>query len=401
MANANARLERLHRRNAVRGQTEPIFRCQHISAEEEEEEDLESSYLPSGRTEPSLFFTATATSHARSGSQLALAQALAMAQELLHYQPTADGHEGWRARIADLVAIANEDPALGGAQGAREPDPTAGHHAPGAGNGKAAQAKKVVSHATSLTRGEPSCQIVQHALEDARVSLERRRENHDHAIDDIGEAGKNVKVTGDPVYNPGCLALTRQQRYVVWPDKFKPDIGARYDGTSNPVEFLQLYVIAVQAVRGDQCAMANWFPMALKDAPRTWLMNLPHESVTLWKDFCRQFVANFMPTYERPATKNDLKAVHQYKGETLRQYIQRFSQMRSKIPRISNEEVISAFSMGVTDIKMREKLSVNDELTSIVRLFEIADRCAKAEEGRLFMHNLPEVLPPKAEVQGP
>jgi hypothetical protein len=55
--------------------------------------------------------------------------------------------------------------------------------------------------------------------------------------------------------------------------------------------------------------MANWFPMALKDTPRTWLMNLPHESVTSWKDLCRQFVANFMPTYEHPATKNDLKAV--------------------------------------------------------------------------------------------
>jgi hypothetical protein len=55
--------------------------------------------------------------------------------------------------------------------------------------------------------------------------------------------------------------------------------------------------------------------------------------------------------------------------------------MRNKIPRISNEEVISAFSMGVSDIKMREKLSVNNEMTSVVRLFEIADRCAKAEEG--------------------
>jgi hypothetical protein len=62
--------------------------------------------------------------------------------------------------------------------------------------------------------------------------------------------------------------------------------------------------------------------------------------------------------------KNDLKAVRQYKGETLRQYIQRFSQMRNKIPQIYNEEVISAFSMGVADIKMKEKLSVNDELTS-------------------------------------
>jgi hypothetical protein len=179
----------------------------------------------------------------------------------------------------------------------------------------------VVSRAASLPRGEPSCQIIQRAPEDARVSLERRRENHDRAIDDIGEAGKNVKVTKDPVYNPGFLPLTRQQRYVVWPDKFRPDIGACYDGTSNPVEFLQLYVVAVQAVRGDQRVMANWFLMALKGAPRTWFMNLPHESITSWKDLCRQFIANFMPTYERPATKNDLKAVRQYMGETLRQYI--------------------------------------------------------------------------------
>jgi hypothetical protein len=75
--------------------------------------------------------------------------------------------------------------------------------------------------------------------------------------------------------------------------------------------------------------------------------------------------------------------------------------MRNKIPRISNEEVISAFSTGVSDIKMREKLSVNDELTSIVRLFEIAERCAKAEEGRLFVHNMPEMLPPKPKSKDP
>jgi hypothetical protein len=98
---------------------------------------------------------------------------------------------------------------------------------------------------------------------------------------------------------------------VVWPDKFRPDVGARYDGSSNPIEFLQLYIIAVQAARGDRHVMANWFPMALKDVARTWLMNLPHDSVTSYKDLCRQFVANFMPTYERPATKNDLKAMRQ------------------------------------------------------------------------------------------
>jgi hypothetical protein len=40
MADANARLEHLRHRNAVRGQTEPIFRHRDVSAEEE---DLESS----------------------------------------------------------------------------------------------------------------------------------------------------------------------------------------------------------------------------------------------------------------------------------------------------------------------------------------------------------------------
>jgi hypothetical protein len=75
--------------------------------------------------------------------------------------------------------------------------------------------------------------------------------------------------------------------------------------------------------------------------------------------------------------------------------------MRNKIPRISNEEVISAFSTGISDVKMREKLSVNDELTSVVRLFEIADCCAKAEEGRLFMHNPLEVLPLKLKSKDP
>ena len=100
--------------------------------------------------------------------------------------------------------------------------------------------------------------------------------------------------------------------------------------------------------------MANWFPMALKDNARSWLMNLPEESVSSWEDLCRQFEANFKPTYDRPASKGDLKAVKQHKGETLRKYIQRFCQVRSRIPNISDQEVINAFATGTTDERMHE-----------------------------------------------
>jgi hypothetical protein len=75
--------------------------------------------------------------------------------------------------------------------------------------------------------------------------------------------------------------------------------------------------------------------------------------------------------------------------------------MRNKIPLISHEEVNSVFSTGVFDIKMKEKLSTNDELTSMVRLFEITNRCAKAEEGRLFMHSAPKLALPKAKPKDP
>jgi hypothetical protein len=59
------------------------------------------------------------------------------------------------------------------------------------------------------------------------------------------------------------------------------------------------------------------------------------------------------------------------------------------------------FSTGVANVKMKEKLSMNDELTSVVRLFEIANRCAKDEEGRLFVHSVLEEAPQKSKSKDP
>jgi hypothetical protein len=101
-----------------------------------------------------------------------------------------------------------------------------------------------------------------------------------------GVVSKNVKVAGELVSNPKCIALANALRYMVWLDKFRPDVATHYDGSSNPVKFLQLYIVTVQAARGDQHVMANWFPMALKDAAQTRLMNLPPELFTSWRDLC-------------------------------------------------------------------------------------------------------------------
>jgi hypothetical protein len=79
------------------------------------------------------------------------------------------------------------------------------------------------------------------------VVLERRHERQIHAVQDIAKAGRHARVKGTPSYNPGCLALVKSMRYVTSLDKFRPEPPPRYDGSTNPVEFLQLYTLGIPA----------------------------------------------------------------------------------------------------------------------------------------------------------
>ena len=67
--------------------------------------------------------------------------------------------------------------------------------------------------------------------------------------------------------------------------------------------------------------------------------------------------------------------------------------MRLKIPKVTDEAIISAFSDGVCDIKMKEELAVHEELWMTLELFNIATKCARAEEGRVSLLEIPVVDP--------
>jgi hypothetical protein len=72
-------------------------------------------------------------------------------------------------------------------------------------------------------------------------------------------------------------------------------------------------------------------------------MNLPEGTLTSWQELCRQFTTNFESAYARPGNETDLHAVRQRPGESLRSFIQRFSQVRNTIPHISNASVVVTF----------------------------------------------------------
>ena len=90
------------------------------------------------------------------------------------------------------------------------------------------------------------------AGEDARVSLERARErrlnfegrnlDHDFAAA-APQTPRDARIQeGVPLASVGCAALADHLRAATWPSKFRPHLPEKYDGTSNPSEFLQVYV---------------------------------------------------------------------------------------------------------------------------------------------------------------
>jgi hypothetical protein len=134
------------------------------------------------------------------------------------------------------------------------------------------------------------------AGEDAQISLERARERRQNiecrnldqdfaAVAPQAPMGTRSQA-GVPLAGVGCAALANHLRAASWPPKFWPHLPEKYDVTSNPSEFLKVYVTAITTAGGNTAVMATYFHVALSGPARTWLMNLAPGSIYSWEELC-------------------------------------------------------------------------------------------------------------------
>jgi hypothetical protein len=99
----------------------------------------------------------------------------------------------------------------------------------------------------------------------------------------------------------------------------------------------------------------------------------------------RVFEENFKGTYMCPGNSWDLRSCKQNPGESLRDYIQRFSRQRTKLPNITDSDVIMAFLSGTTSKEMVRELGRNTPNTAN-ELMDIVTNYATGEEavGAIF-----------------
>jgi hypothetical protein len=120
-------------------------------------------------------------------------------------------------------------------------------------------------------------------------------------------------------------------------------------------------------------------PLFLSDAARPWLEHLPPAQISNWDDLVKAFAGNFQGTYVRPGNSWDLRSCRQQPGESLREYIRRFSKQRTELPNITDSDVIGAFHAGTT---CRDLVSKLDRKTpaKASELMDIATKFASGQE---------------------
>jgi hypothetical protein len=381
-----------------------------------EEEDVSSMPRGSNRPVPGVAVVRAAQQHTSAQTSRAPSRAapgsLSTARELLRHPPSSTASpramKQWRDNVDRLLGMAHS--------GSARPSPRSfrrQHEASASLRSPSEKATPTEDLRVELNRrrvGEDAPISLERpddlraelnrrrAGEDARVSLERARErrlnfegrNLDQDFAPLApQTLKGARIhTGVPLVGVGCAALADHLRAATWPPKFRPHLPEKYDGTSNPSEFLQVYVTTITAAAGNTVVMASYFHVALTGPAQTWLMNLTPGSVYSWEELCAQFTANFASAYQQHGVEAHLHAVRQEPGETLRAFIARFTKVRGTIPRVSDASIITAFRQGVHDEKMLEKLATHD-VETVTTLFALADKGARAAEGRAW-HSAPQ-----------
>jgi hypothetical protein len=229
-----------------------------------------------------------------------------------------------------------------------------------------------------------------------------------HLQPGIASATSNTAATVEPASRKRCAEATTPDagdattvRRIGAPrpnHQVRGSSAGPYDGRrSQPDSEPRLPLPSTQGRRGQSCGSrttgwrASWvgtdndnliirnLPLFLSDAAQAWLEHLPPAQIFDWDDLVKAFAGNFQGTYVHPGNSWDLRSCRQQPGESLREYIRRFSKQCTELPNITDSDVIGAFLAGTTYRDLVSKLGRKTP-TKASELMDIATKFASGQE---------------------
>jgi hypothetical protein len=179
----------------------------------------------------------------------------------------------------------------------------------------------------------------------------------------------------------GPRVFSRAIRWASFPARFRaPTTITKYSGETRPELWLADYRLACQlGGTNDNNLIIRNLPHFLSDAARAWLEHLPPAQISDWDNLVMAFAGNFQGTYVCPGNSWDLRSCRQQPGESMREYIRRFSMQRTELSNIIDSDVIGALLAGTTCRDLVSKLGRKTP-TKASEMMDITTKFASGQE---------------------
>jgi hypothetical protein len=164
-----------------------------------------------------------------------------------------------------------------------------------------------------------------------------------------------------------------------WPANFLAGTYPKYNGSTDPAQYIMSYQLAVASSGGDDATMAKSFIIALEGPALTWFTRLPPLSINSWRSLRDKFLLNFQGYRPDTDALAELSLCKQLEKETLREYYHKFLTLKSQLPSVDDQIAIHYAISGLR-VGVLYSHCIRDPPKNLQELYQLFEKYAKSEE---------------------
>jgi hypothetical protein len=162
------------------------------------------------------------------------------------------------------------------------------------------------------------------------------------------------------------------------PSSYKPITLPKFNGKTDPQQFIMSFEAATAFAGGNDTVLAKSFVIGAEGNALAWYSMFRPKSVYSWEDLHDKIMANFKGFSRESLTSSNLFQCRQQQGETLREYYQKFVQLKARAPNVPKDVAIEEAIKGLRIRAFigpltREKPSTIEELNNEFEKYYISD----------------------------
>src|SRR5664279_6054730 len=154
-----------------------------------------------------------------------------------------------------------------------------------------------------------------------------------------------------------------------------------YTADMDLVAWLENYELGMDILEATEAICARYLTMMLEGPARSWLQNLPPNSINSWDELKELFIKKFQGTCKRPSTIADLERCVQKEGDSFHHWARRVSEIINSSDTIIVDSAALVLERNCKfDILVHKIGRCKRSLKSLIELIDIVTRYADSDK---------------------